>query len=320
MKNTGDEIYCVDAHYERIGCAAVYIMKSGGRVALIESAVNSSLPYVIKALAELSLTPESVELLCLSHVHLDHAGGAGLYMQMFPNARLIVHPRGARHMADPSKLLAGVREVYGAAEVDRMYGKVIPVSRERIIEAADGLTLEFGKRKLVCFDSPGHAKHHTIYFEEASRSLFSGDAFGISYEEMTVPAGRWIIPTTAPVQFDPAAMKATVDKILSLAPKRVLLTHFGVLNNVNDAAQQLRDCIDAYIEIAEKQKGVYERIKDSIRALHIDMARKYGMNDPLGYADHFLELDTKLNAQGLALWYGRRQSGKEKQENVRVTF
>lgn len=303
MLNLGEGIYCVDCFYERENNACAYIISDEGKACIVETATNYSKKYLDAALLELGISSENVEFIALTHVHLDHAGGAGSYMRDFPRAKLVVHPRGARHMADPSKLIAGVCEVYGKEETARMYGEILPIESERIISAEDGYTFTVGKKKIITVETPGHAKHHNAYYDQSSGALFSGDAFGISYPQMLVKNGRWLIPTTSPVQFDPDSMVASIDKICALHPKKILLTHFGELPNIGEGAQQLRLRLAEYLEITEKCGGDYEKIKTEIRRLHISLCRSYGIADPISYTDEFLEVDTRLNSQGLAYWY-----------------
>ena len=303
MLSLGDGIYCVDSFYERENNACIYIISSEGKACIVETATNSSKEYLDAALNELGISCENVEFLALTHVHLDHAGGAGSYMRDYPQAKLVVHPRGSRHMADPSKLIAGVCEVYGREETARMYGEILPIDSAKIISAEDGYTFTVGKKKIITVETPGHAKHHNAYYDQSCGALFSGDAFGISYPEMTVEKGRWLIPTTSPVQFDPEDMAASIDKICAMNPQKILMTHFGELLNIEDCARQLRLRLAEYLEITEKCKGDYEKIKTEIRLLHISLCRRYGIVDPISYTDDFLEVDTRLNSQGLAYGY-----------------
>src|SRR5690606_23693744 len=148
------------------------------------------------ALEAAGLTPADVDWLILTHVHLDHAGGAGELMACLPNARLVVHPRGARHMIDPSKLWAGALAVYGEEEMQRSYGTLRPIPAERVVEAPDGHVVELAGRALRCLDTPGHARHHNAIHDEPSGCVFTGDTFGLSYRELDSARGPFVIPTT----------------------------------------------------------------------------------------------------------------------------
>ena len=303
MFECGDGIYGTDSFYEREGCTSIYIICSGGRCGIIESAANSSLPHLLSALDELGVDYANVDFLALTHVHLDHAGGAGSYMQKFPNAKLIVHPRGAKHMADPTALIEGVCEVYGKSETERMYGEIIPIDKERIISAGDGYVFNIGDKKIITLETPGHAKHHNSYYNESDSVIFSGDAFGVSYSEMQTEKGRWAIPTTSPVQFSPEDMVRSINKMLALNPKKILLTHFGEVSNISEAAEELCSTVQEYTKIAEAAQGDFKLIKENVKNLHIEMCKKHNIPHPEQYTDSTLSVDTELNSQGLACWY-----------------
>lgn len=313
MFDCGDGIYGIDTFYEREGCTSVYIICSGGRCGIIESAANSSLPHLLSALDELGVDYANVDFLALTHVHLDHAGGAGSYMQKFPNAKLIVHPRGAKHMADPTALIEGVCEVYGKSETERMYGEIIPIDRERIISADDGYVFNIGDKKIITLETPGHAKHHNSYYDESDSVIFSGDAFGVSYSEMQTEKGRWAIPTTSPVQFSPEDMVSSINKMLALNPKKILLTHFGEVSNISEAAEELCSTVQEYTKIAEAAQGEFKTIKENVKNLHIELCKKHNIPNPEQYTDSILSTDTELNSQGLSCWYEychRNERGK----------
>lgn len=297
-------IYGIDAHYDGgEGAVMVYLLKSGDEAAVVETARNGSLPYLLEAMEELGVSRGSVKYVCVTHVHLDHAGGAGSYMREFPNARLIVHPRGARHMIDPAKLVEGVKEVYGPEETVRLYGEIVPVPAERVIAAQDGETLEIGGLRLECIDAPGHAKHHMMFLEKTTKSLFAGDAFGIAYRCMETPRGRWAIVTASPVQFDPEAMKATIDHIAALAPEAVYLTHFGRLTNVEEVAASLKDGVDKYVDIALASRGEREELSRRLKGLYSSMITANGQEARRAEIERANRWDLELNIQGLGCWY-----------------
>ena len=301
-----DNLYGIDAHYDgKDGAVMAYLLVSGGEAALVETAHNGSVPHVLAAMEELGVSRESVKYVCVTHVHLDHAGGAGSYMREFPNAKLVVHPRGARHMIDPAKLVEGVKEVYGPEETVRLYGEIIPVPAERVIAAQDGETLEIGALRLECIDAPGHAKHHMVFFEKTSRSLFSGDAFGIAYGCMETPRGRWAIVTASPVQFDPEAMKKTIDHIVSLAPEAVYLTHFGRLTNIAEVAESLKEGVDKYVEIGLASRGERAELSRRLSELYSAKITENGQDSRRAEIELANRWDLELNIQGLACWYNQ---------------
>ena len=167
-------IHTIDTGFHRPCFDAAYLVVENGRGAFIDCGLNASVPALLAALGEAGLDASCVDWLILTHVHLDHAGGAGQLMQALPNARLVVHPRGARHMIDPSQLIAGASAVYGEDEVVRTYGRLLPVDAGRVVEAADGHVVDLAGRALLCLDAPGHARHHIVIWDAASRSFFTG--------------------------------------------------------------------------------------------------------------------------------------------------
>ncbi len=305
MKNYNDGIYLLDAHYLRDNLAAVYMIVEGDSVALVETANAPSLKYVLEALSELNLTPEAVKYILLTHIHLDHAGGAGSYMAAFPNAQLVVHPKGVRHMVDPSYLEAGVVGVYGQEFVDKIYGKLAPIDVNRIISAEDGLVINLNGRELICRDTPGHANHHNIIIDGKTGGVFSGDIFGVAYLELNFKDKRLVFPTTTPVNFSPEKMVNSIKLIESYAPQYIYLTHFGQVGNIEQIANELRRMIADYVAIAHESAGaqdVVAEIADRLKQYIVLEAKSLGL--PLS-ADEVLalvEMDMQINAQGLAVW------------------
>ena len=308
-------VFAIDAAYVRPQMAAIHLIADAGRVALVDSGVNESLHGVRQALATLGLDEASVDYVVLTHIHLDHAGGAGAFMRAFPQARLVVHPRGARHMADPSKLVAGASAVYGAEAVRQLYGEVLPIDPARIIEAEHGLRLPLGGRELVCLDAPGHARHHLCLFDPFAGAAFTGDAFGLSYRELDVGDRQFVFPTTTPVQFDPDAMHATIDMIAALPVTAVYLTHFSQLRDVPAQAAALHRRLDAHVRIARREQAAaahatpdaaassrVARIRAGLRELLLEELAEFGCRLPAAEIDALFATDLELNAQGLDFW------------------
>ena len=299
-------IYAFDSGYVRPLLASIHLIVENGRAAFVDSGNNASLPAALAALASLGLTPDNVDYVILSHIHLDHAGGAGAMMRAFPRARLVVHPRGARHMADPSKLVAGASAVYGADAVRRLYGEVLPIDSRRIVEATHQLKVDLAGRELLCLDTPGHAKHHICLVDRRSGDVFTGDTFGLSYRELDTDGRQFVFPTTTPIQFDPQALHASVDLIVSYRPQAVYLTHFSRLADVAAQAQQLHRQIDAHVAIARREKEAGQEKQSRIRAGLVDLllseARLFGCRLPDAEILDVFAVDLDLNAQGLACW------------------
>jgi glyoxylase-like metal-dependent hydrolase (beta-lactamase superfamily II) len=220
-------IHTIDTAFQRDHFDAAYLLVHGGRGAFIDCGTTHSLPSLLAAVHGAGLQPADIDWLILTHVHLDHAGGAGALLQHLPNAQLVVHPRGAAHMIDPARLIAGATAVYGQAEMARSYGPIVPVPAARVVVAEDGHRVSLAGRELLCVDTPGHARHHHCIWDAASGSWFTGDTFGLSYRELDSDAGPFIIPTSSPVQFEPEALHASIERLMARAPVAMYLTHYG---------------------------------------------------------------------------------------------
>lgn len=209
-----DGITCIDTGYYRDELAACYLIEHAGRAAFVDTGTQPAVPRLLQLLENRKLPLDAVDYIIPTHVHLDHAGGAGELMRRMPNAKLVIHPRGARHMIDPSVLEVSAMSVYGEADFKNMFGELIPVPEERIISAPDNFELDFNGRRLLIRDTPGHARHHFCIYDELSGGFFAGDTFGISYRELDTDVGAFILPTTTPVQFEPEAWLSSLDMLM----------------------------------------------------------------------------------------------------------
>src|SRR5215472_10404034 len=225
-------ITAVDAEYLYPGHAAAHLVVDEGRAAFVDVGTNSSVPFLLASLDELGIARAAVDYLLLTHVHLDHAGGAGALMEELPNARALLHPRGAPHMIDPGKLIAGSIAVYGAERFRRLYGQLLPIAEGRVRTVADGERVVLGGRTLELIHTPGHAQHHYVVVDAAHASIFSGDTFGISYRALDTENGAFITPSTVPTQFDPEQHIASIDRMLAYRPESIYLMHFSRVTDV----------------------------------------------------------------------------------------
>jgi glyoxylase-like metal-dependent hydrolase (beta-lactamase superfamily II) len=303
-------IHTLDTGFHRPNFDAAYLIVENGRGAFVDCGLNASVPALLQGLAAAGLAPADVEWLILTHVHLDHAGGGGQLMQALPNARLVVHPRGARHMIDPSQLIAGASAVYGEDEVARTYGRILPVEAARVVEARDGHRIDLAGRELLCLDAPGHARHHIVIWDAASRSFFTGDTFGLSYREFDSAAGAFILPTTTPVQFEPEALKASIARMLDFDPEAMYLTHYGRVAPPAVLAQALFAQIDAMVAIARAQAGLASEARHAaicadLAELYATRAAAHGCRQSRAEVIALLGMDIELNAQGLGVWLDR---------------
>jgi len=309
-RDYGNGIIAFDAGYVRPILAAIHLVVEAGRVAFIDTGSNDALPNALSALKRLDLDTSAVDFVILTHIHLDHAGGAGSMMAAFPNAKLVVHPRGARHMAEPARLVAGVTQVYGEDYVQRVYGEILPIPPARIIEAPDGHVVSLAGRELLCLDTPGHARHHICIVDNKTGGIFSGDMFGLSYREHDVDGRPFIFPTTTPTQFEPEAMHASIDRLLSFKPEAIYLTHYSRVGNVAQLGADLHRRLDAMVACAEQAAGTGARRHDELKAaltsyLRAEL-RAHGCPLPQERMMEIWETDIELNAQGLEVWLDSR--------------
>jgi glyoxylase-like metal-dependent hydrolase (beta-lactamase superfamily II) len=302
----GNGIFAVDSVYDRRLQTAIHLLVEGGRAAVIDTGTAHAVPHVLTALQGMGVSPEAVDYVILTHVHLDHAGGAGQLMARFPNARLTVHPRGARHMVDPSRLLAATVAIYGEAETRRTYGEVLPVPAARVIETGEGARLALAGRELRFLDVPGHARHHVAVFDPASGGMFAGDTFGLSYRELDVGGRQFAFPTTSPSQFDPAALHHSIDRMLSIGARAMYLAHFGRVTEPARMAADLHRLIDAHAALGERQRHAGAERKrllmEGVTAILLDESERQKWLLPREKLLALFALDIELNAQGMESW------------------
>jgi glyoxylase-like metal-dependent hydrolase (beta-lactamase superfamily II) len=311
------DVIAVDVDYVRAGLAASHLLIDSERAAFVDTGTAHSVPRLLAALAGQGLGPAQVDYVLLTHIHLDHAGGAGQLMQHLPHARCVVHPRGARHMVAPAKLVAGSKAVYGDEVFDRLYGELLPIQAQRIIEVADGQRLTFGSRTLEFIHTPGHALHHCCIVDAAAAIVFTGDTFGLSYRELDVVArggmqsgdGQavrpFIFPTTTPVHFDPQAAHASIERILSYAPRSVYLTHFGRVDAPEKLAPDLHADLDVFVAIARRWSKAPQRAEHMRREMFEHLSRRldsHGHPSDAQQRHLLLDMDVELNVQGLEVW------------------
>lgn len=306
-----DGITVIDTGFVRPRFDAAYLLVDNGRAAYIETGPNNAVPRLLAALEIVGLDRSAVDYVIPTHVHLDHAGGVGLLMQHLPNARLLIHPRGARHMIDPSALMEGVRAVYGVEVANRDYGELVPVPEDRVTTTSDGMVVQVGRRPLRFMDTPGHAKHHNCIWDEATRGWFTGDTFGIAYPELYTAGRPYMVPATAPIQFDPEALHATVARLMAQRPSSMYLTHYGSVSDPEPLAVQFLAQVDAMVAATRALAGVPDRhqaLKRAFGEIYLAELRRSGSTLPEAFIAEVLGTDLELNAQGLGAWLDK--SGK----------
>lgn len=308
FEDLSHDITCIDTGYQRQGLAACYLIRAGDVAAFIDTGTYYTVAPLLRLLKRKGIVPEQVAFVMPTHVHLDHAGGAGALLEVLPRARLVVHPRGARHMINPEQLQVSATAVYGEAVFQKNFGQLISVPQERVITADDGFILGFNGRRLLFLDTPGHARHHYSIYDEESRGFFCGDAFGLSYRELDGPYGAFIFPTTTPVQFDPKAWHETLDRYLEFEPERMYLAHYGPVSDIARLTQELHKGIDELTDVARSANGHpnrHQRILDNMTNLLLRKLRS--MHSPVSdeQGKVLFAMDLELNAQGLEVWLDR---------------
>ncbi|MEJ2513868.1 MAG: MBL fold metallo-hydrolase [Gammaproteobacteria bacterium] len=301
-------ISAVDTEYLRPGLDASHIVQHRGRAAFVDTGTSHSVPLLLAALEAKQIAPEDVDWVFLTHVHLDHAGGAGQLMAALPNATAVLHPRGAPHMADPSKLIAGSKAVYGEPKFTELYGEIRPIAEERIRAVEDGERIDFAGRTMELIHTEGHARHHYCIVDREANAVFTGDSFGLSYRWFDTAAGPFVFPTTTPVHFDPEEAHAAIRRILSYGPERVFLTHFSGVDDPASLAPQLHWDLDAYVRIAREQKDAPDpkvAIQKRITDWTVGRLMEHGVDMDPTRRDELIANDMDLNAQGLAFWIQR---------------
>jgi hydroxyacylglutathione hydrolase len=302
-------VIAIDANYIQPRIAAIHLLIAGDQAAIIDTGVNSSVPAVLSTLQQHRLQPEQVAYIILTHIHLDHAGGTGELLQHLPNAKVVVHPRGSRHMIEPAKLIAGTIAVYGAEKTARLYGEIKAVPAERIIEARHEDTIDLNGRELLLLDTPGHALHHICIVDRQTGHIFTGDTFGLSYRQLDNNGRQFIFATTTPVQFDPETLLASMDMLCGYQPEAMYLTHFSQIRDIPTMALDLKACLQAHVEIARAAGGTgqarIEQIKAGLAEWVVQQAKRQEWSLQGDAAVKLLAMDIDLNAKGLEVWLVR---------------
>jgi glyoxylase-like metal-dependent hydrolase (beta-lactamase superfamily II) len=314
LRSYENGVWSLDSGYFRDSFDAVHLIEDRGELAVVDAGTQYSVPRILQAIEELGLTPDDVRYILLTHVHLDHAGGAGRLANHCPRAKVVVHPRGVRHLVNPSKLWQAVCQVYTQDVAERDYGGMVPIDPSRIIEATETLSLKLGSRQINFWDAPGHALHHVFIVDEGSNAIFTGDTFGISYRELDSPQGAFTFVTSSPSQFDPKTHKASVRRVMQAKPKAVYLTHYSELRQVQAAGEALLQQIDSYAALAsqhsQRAQGRAQAIAADLEDLLIDQLKAHGSLLPQKELKTSLALDIRLNTDGLICWLDRIQAGR----------
>jgi len=310
-------IVAVDTDYIRPGLDASHLIIESGRAAFVDTGTNSSVPLLLKALQRSNLDVADVDYVFLTHVHLDHAGGAGELLTHLPNAQAVVHPRGARHLRKPDKLIRGAVAVYGQQRFDEIYGGVTAIAEERLIVIDDLQQFQLAGRTLQCFFTEGHARHHYCLWDPQSLGVFTGDSFGASYRELDTAKGEFILPTSTPIDFDPVEAHKAIDRIMAYEPQQLFLTHFSRVADLARLADDMHHGIDFYAWLATghaHNRHRTEAIKRGLYDYFLLRLQTHGFSGGPDRVHEILDFDINLNTMGLEVWLDRK-SGSAAQRN-----
>jgi glyoxylase-like metal-dependent hydrolase (beta-lactamase superfamily II) len=279
---------------------ACYLRTAGDECAFIEAHTSHALPRLLDALRAAGKRAEQVRWIVVTHAHLDHAAGAGALVRACPNATLLAHPRAAKHLIAPEKLVQSATAVYGAVRFRALYGTIEPIPAERVRALDDGASFPLADAELTVFHTAGHANHHFVVDDPATDTVFTGDTFGLVYPALQT-RGRFAIPSTSPTNFDAALARQSIEKVLALGRRWVCPTHFGPYDDARDLAPQLVRFIDragAWVEAslrsAEPPEVMTARFAKLWEAAIAEEAPWFGDEER-----KLLTLDVDLNAQGL---------------------
>ncbi len=303
MINNG--IITIDTNFVRPMYVASHLICQDGDAAFIDVGTSHNVTLLLEELERRDLDKGDVKYVFLTHVHLDHAGGAGKLIQNLPNAKVVVHPRGAKHMIHPKKLIASAEGVYGKQLFSQLYGNIESVPQEKIILAQDEEQITMQDRNFHLFYTEGHAKHHYCIYDELANAIFSGDSFGMSFREFDTDKGEFIIPITSPTQFDPDEAHKAIDKIISYQPEVIYLAHYSKIDETERLADDLHLSINKFVNIAlkhEQDQKRAETIKLSIEHYILNKLSEHNYRATADEAKKYLSADIYVNALGLDFW------------------
>lgn len=302
IEELGDDVFHIDTRmggYD--GITSSYLIRSS-RPCLVETGTARSAPIIVAELAALGVQAEDLATVVVTHIHLDHAGGVGDIAQAFPNAQVVVHERGARHLADPSRLMSSAQRVFGS-DLDRLFGELLPVPADRLVVLGEIGTIDLGDgRRLDAFHNPGHASHHIGLLDSATGDLYTGDAAGVY-----VPQTADVRPATPPPDFDLDLTLSSLDRMRAAGAKRLLFSHFGPVTDVEMTLDRSEEELRRWVEIVAEIHAVTPDLDHAVELVRARDRERH----PAFYADDervrkFDELSgVGANVNGIVRWLER---------------
>lgn len=302
IEDLGQEVFHIDTRmggYD--GITSGYLIR-GSRPCLIETGTARSAPVVVAALAELGIGPDDLATIVVTHIHLDHAGGVGDIAGAFPHAQVVVQEKGARHLVDPSRLMASAHRVFGDT-MDRLFGDLRPVPAERLVTIADVGTIDLGDgRNLAAFHNPGHASHHVGLLDSQTGDLYTGDAAGVY-----VPETADVRPSTPPPDFDLELTLSSLARMQDAGADRLLFSHFGPVTEVADTLARSREELLRWVDMVRNARDATPDLDHAVAMVRErDRALNADFFSDADRAAKFEELSsTEANVTGILRWMDR---------------
>jgi glyoxylase-like metal-dependent hydrolase (beta-lactamase superfamily II) len=272
--------------------------------AIVETGPTTSVDAVREGLSDLGISARDLAHIVVTHIHLDHAGGAGALATHYPDATVWVHERGAPHLADPERLVSSAGRIYGPERLLELFGPVHPVPGERLRAVGDGDRISLGNRALEVLYTPGHAGHHVALIDDRTRSTFVGDAMGIF-----LPDVRVLRPATPPPEFDLELAVQSVDRIRAAGPSVILFSHFGPDREVEELCDLAIDRLRRWASIVEAALRATDDMAEVVRRLRTETERIDIADDSRDDRVRYEFLSSyEMNASGLVRYLRRARS------------
>jgi len=300
VDDLGDEVFAIDTRMSGYdGITAAYLIR-GSAPCLVETGTARSAAEVVGALTALGVGSHDLATIVVTHIHLDHAGGVGDLGAAFPRARIVVHETGARHLVDPTRLMASARRVFGAAVVDEVLGPMTPVAGDRVDALGETGVIDLGDgRALDALHSPGHARHHMGFVDRLTGDLYVGDAAGLY-----IPETGDLRPATPPPDFDLGQALESLAAFVARRPRRLLFSHFGPVDDVAATLERSADELALWVDLAGQARDRQLDLDHAVAWVTERTAARYSaLLADAGVAAKFEALNsTAANLAGINRW------------------